>query len=129
MGSVSPVRVMAAPVTHNYNMHVAMGEGTKLKDEDSKLIINSHQFKRYLKRIPDDELNFFVSYLLPTDSAVNVITHIRNNDGNKSDKLSLICEAFLHEKDASWTKVCGALRETEDPQCTNLAKIIEATFL
>ena len=50
MGSLSPVRVMAVPVTHNYNTHMAMGEGTKLKDEDSKLIINFHQFKRYFKK-------------------------------------------------------------------------------
>ena len=51
---------------------------------------------------------------------------MRCSDGSRKDKLSIIGEAFLNEKDASWTKIYMALREAE---CHDMAKIIETCFL
>ena len=81
---------------------------------------------RYLIDIPDRDLVFFITRLLPKESAIKVITDIRRVDETKQYKIEKISEAFLREGDPSWIKVHRALIEA---RCSDLADIIESCFL
>ena len=90
--------------------------------------LNLRNLIRYLKDIPDTDLDYFIYCLLPNDSAVNVIKDIKLNSGrlSKEDDVKKVCEAFLKIKSSSWTEVHRALVQAD---CYDLARIIEATFL
>ena len=81
---------------------------------------------RYLRDVPDCNMNYFITRLLPKERAVNIIKDIRFSDGSKEDKVKKMCKAFLNEKDPSWTKVHVALKQAD---CGDLADIVEACFL
>ena len=81
---------------------------------------------RYFMDIPDKDLVFFITRLLPKESARKVITDIRHVDRIKQYKIEKNSEAFLREEDPSWIKVHRALIETG---CSDLAGIIESCFL
>ena len=100
---------------------------SSLKDKENTP--NLHQLERYLKNIPESDLNFFILNLLPKSSALNVIKSIRRSGGSKVEKMSSIGKVFLKEKDPSWTKVYRALKEVETTECDSLADIIEACCL
>ena len=70
-----------------------------LKDKENTP--NLHLLERYLKNIPDDDLNFFVLNLLPKNSALDLIRTIRCSGGSKVEKMSSIGKVFLNEKDPS----------------------------
>ena len=109
-----------------------MSENT-LKNADEKLTL--HDFVRYLQRIPDEDLKFFITQLIPNKSGSELIKTIRRTDYikkdklTKEDKLKKIYEVFLKVKDPSWTKVHDALQAVKSPGCDNLAGIIGACFL
>ena len=109
----------------------SLGEGTlngehSSGDSCNKLTSFTNEFVRYLIDIPDKDLLYFVSRLLPKHSAVEVIKDIRCSNGSKENKLSVICKAFLNESNPSWTKIYEALREAK---CNDQADIVEVTFL
>ena len=82
---------------------------------------------RYLNDIPNNnDLMYFVTRLLPKETAIKVIRDIRCGGGNKKQNVRKTCEAFLKEENPSWTKVHKALKETD---CDDLADYIEAIFL
>jgi len=113
-------------VQHLENSHNSSGVTITIPDTLNESSLNSKDLHRYLRKIPDNDLNYFVTCLLPKDSAIDVIKDIRRSDFSKMDKISKICKAFLNEKGSSWTKVYDALKEAE---CDGLADIIEACFL
>lgn len=80
--------------------------------------------KRFLKDIPDNDLNYFISCLLPNDSAVKVIKDIKQC--GKEDKIEKICIAYLKEKNASWNNIYEALKAAK---CDDLAALINACFI
>ena len=84
------------------------------------------RYLRKLKNIPEDDFLYFISCLLPTESAANVIKDIRHSSESKEDNIKRVCKQFLKEKDPSWSKVCEALRNANSD---DLAKLIEATFI
>ena len=87
---------------------------------------NLYRLMRYLKDIPDDHFNYFITYLLPKESAIELIKDIKHSSRSKSDNMKKLCEAFLKEENATWTKVHEALIKAE---CDDLADVIEACFL
>ena len=87
---------------------------------------NLVRYLRKLKDIPEDDFLYFISCLLPTESATNVIEDIRQSSESKEDNIKRVCRQFLKEKDPTWSKVCEALR---DANSDDLAKLIEATFI
>ena len=86
--------------------------------------LNLDELVRYLIDIPEHDLIYFTTRLLPKDKATEVIKDIRRNGGSKEDKVNKICKAFL-QKDPSWKKIYCALKETN---CDDLADFIEACF-
>ena len=70
-----------------------------LKDKENTP--NLHQLERYVKNIPEGDLNFFVLNLLPRNSALDVIKAIRRSGGSKVEKMSSIGKVFLNENDPS----------------------------
>ena len=100
-----------------------LGEPPNADDHDME-----HQLEKFLKDVPDYDLQYFITRLLPKDSAVKVIKDIRyyTSGQNKEDNIKKICQAFLKEREPSWTKVHKALKDTK---CDDLAELIEACFL
>ena len=87
---------------------------------------NLYQLMKFLKDVPNTQLNFLITHLLPKDSALDMIRDIGNNGDSKEANIKNVCKAFLKEENPSWTKVYRALKEAE---CDNLAEIIEVCFL
>ena len=87
----------------------------------------AHQLKMFLNDVPDCDLRYFITRLLPKDSPVKVIKDIRHgtSGGSKEDNIKKICQAFLKERDPSWSKVHKALKDTK---CDDLAELVEASF-
>lgn len=89
--------------------------------------INLDDLLRYLNDIPNNnDLMYFVTRLLPKETAIKVIQDIRRSGGSKKQNVRKTCEAFLKEENPSWTKVHRALKQTD---CNDLADYIEAIFL
>ena len=97
--------------------------------ESSKELPNLGQLVRYLKGIPENDLNFFVHNLLPHENALDMIKHIRQTGRSKADKLLSIGKAFLNVNDPSWIRIYRALKEVESTECNNLAEFIGACHL
>ena len=99
-----------------------------ISENTSKIVdetLNLHELKRYLMDIPECDLIYFATRLLPKDRATEVIKDIRRHGGSKEDKLSKICQVFLQEKDPSWKKIYDALKKAK---CDDLADLIETCF-
>ena len=79
----------------------------------------------FLRDIPEHKLNYFITRLLPKQSALNVIRDIKHNLGSKKDNIKKVYEEFSKQEDPSWTKIHRALKEAE---CDDLADIFEACF-
>jgi len=98
-----------------------------LNDADDTLTLE--ELLRYLidlKDIPDKDFYYFVKCLLSKNIVVDVIKDIRRNGRSREENIKKICEAFIKDKDPSWSKVHKALKAA---QCNDLAEIIEAIFL
>ena len=89
-----------------------------------------HEFTRYLRDIPDSDLNYFIYCLLPHKKAVEVIKQVKANSSmSKEEKIKKICITFLNEMNPSWAKVHKALKKVENDKCDELAEIVDVTFL
>ena len=102
---------------------------TDMTEDDLKYsehVLNLHELVRILKDIPDRYLNLFIINILPRESALQVIKQIRHSNESKRNNVNTICQAFLKEKDPSWSKVHKALKEVD---CDDLAELVEACFL
>ena len=84
------------------------------------------RYLRPLQYIEEKDLLYFITCLLPTESAKEVIFYVRHGDECKEDKIKRICEQFVKEKDPSWTKVYNALIQSE---CYERAELVKACFL
>ena len=102
-----------AHLTYDIASTVALSDG---KDEK----------ELFLNDIPESKLNYFISRLLPKESAIAVIKDIRSNPGSKADNIKKVHEEFSKQEDPSWTKIHRALKEAK---CDDLADIVEACFL
>ena len=80
----------------------------------------------FLNDIPECRLNYFITCLLPKESAIAVIKDIRSNPRSKEDNIKKVYEEFSKQEDPSWTKIHRALKKAE---CDELADYIEAYFL
>ena len=107
---------------------------TDINEDSSKTtnntIINLDDLMRYLNDIPSNDLIYFVTRLLPKETAVRVIRDIRHNGRNEElnhcQNVRKICEAFLKEENPSGAKVQRALKQAN---CGDLADYIEEIFL
>ena len=120
--------VAVAGKVKNIHLHESLNVAST---EDSSKIINNKidldDLLRYLNDIPNNsDLMYFVTRLLPKETAIKVIQDIRCSGGSKKQNVRKTCEAFLEEQNPSWTKVHRALKETD---CDDLADYIEAIFL
>ena len=100
-----------------------------IKNDDQGITCTIEYLVRYLRKlkdIPEKDFLYFISCLLPTESAANVIKDIKHSSESKEDNIKRVCRQFLKEKDPSWSKVCEALRSANS---NDLAKLIEATFI
>ena len=128
--STSDLKVKAAQT----NLELETSVQSSTSEGSSEIVnngLNLYNLMRYLKDIPDDDLDFFIYKLLPKSSAVNVIKDIKHNSRSlsKKDKIKKVCDAFLTVENPSWTEVCRALEDAESPECNDLASIVEVTFL
>ena len=92
-------------------------EGT-LKENDLEQLMN------FLKYVPENKMNHFITYIFPVESAtLNRIKDIlKCSDRSNNDAIKEICKQFLNEKESSWSKFCKALRCIE---CYELADLVE----
>ena len=98
------------------------------KHDDLSSPLNMQELLRYLKKpddVPESDFWYFVTSLLPTESATWVILDIRRSSGSKEDNIKKICKQFLKEEDLSWNKVYVALKKA---RCYELANLVEANF-
>ena len=79
----------------------------------------------FLREIPECKLNYFITRLLPRESAINVIKDIKRNPGSKDENIQKVYKEFLKQEDPSWTKIRRALKEAE---CDDLVEIFEVCF-
>ena len=113
-------------VADEVKVHLKYSNTSEASPDTNHEIIDLHQLTKYLRRIPDSELNYFITCLLPTASATTLIQGIRLSQGSREERIKKVCEEFLKQDDPSWTKIHRALKEAE---CYDLAKIVEASFL
>ena len=74
----------------------------ELSDED-----DMHQLVRFLKDVPEDKLNCFITFLLPKKSAIEVIKGMTSSG---EDSMKKVCKIFFQQKDASRIKIHQALK-------------------
>ena len=80
---------------------------------------------RPLKDVVEGDLYYFVTCLLP-ENGLKVVEDIKFKGISKEDKIRKICEAFLDEKGASWTRLYEALRTVE---FDSLAETVKSCYL
>ena len=93
--------------------------------KSKQCVPSMHKLVRYLMLIPDEDIIYFVTRLLPKESATKLIKDVIRSNRSREYTIEKICEAFLKEKDPSWMEVHRALRETG---CSDLAGLIEISF-
>ena len=82
-----------------------------------------HRLVRFLKDVPEDKLNCFITFLLPKKSAIEVIKGMTSSG---EDSMKKVCKIFFQQKDASRIKIHQALK---DINCDDLAYLVQACFL
>ena len=85
-----------------------------------------HQLTMFLQDIPESNLKYFITRLLPKASAAIIIKDIRCSQSSKEDNINKVCEEFLKQEDPSWTKIHKALKKAK---CNDLADYVEMCFL
>ena len=90
--------------------------------------LDLHRLMRCLRPLNDvveGDLYYFTTCLLP-ENGVKVVEDIKFSSMNKEDKIRKICEAFLSEKGASWTRLYKALKTVE---FHSLAETVKSCYL
>ena len=132
--SVPPTDLKLKTMQTHLDKNVSLMTPSGISEGSSKIAddkLNLPELKRYLKHIPDNDLDYFIFCLFynkDTDSGVNVIEDIKLNSSSlsKEDTVEKVCEAYLTVKNPSWTEVHRAL---EDAGCNSLARFVKAIFL
>ena len=90
----------------------------ELSDEDDDF----HLLEKFLKDVPEDKLNCFITFLLPKKCAIEVI---KGMSSSGEDNMKKICKIFFQQKDVSRAKIHEAL---QDIKCDDLVFLFQKCF-
>ena len=98
---------------HSMSADVTVSSINSIKKEEDNTL-NHHRLRRHLRELTDSnvvdcDLFHFACYLLGTKET----NAIRHSNGNREDKINLICAAFLKTVSPSWNKLYDALKDAE----------------